>query len=281
MGKHYIPQEYLKAFKTEGRRPSIWMYDKQTREWSNAAIKRVAQQRGYFTPDVERALARIEGPGHRAMSLLRANLIITARQRDDLALYIAVLVMRVPRKRRRATELVPGILESVVTNIRSELNEARGAVGDERIEDLLTQLSDIEARYQIEPPAHVKELIENPWPSEQVLGAIDSMTWRLLKARPPLFFVTTDNPAYYFDSLGVGSQDSEMTFPISPGLALIGSFQSASSQTVEVHAVPSIVEEVNRRVISGAERFVFAYRKEDWIAALAADAMIPLNRIRW
>lgn len=50
---------------------------------------------------------------------------------------------------------------------------------------------------------------------------------------------------------------------------------------VTVQARPSLVKEANRRVASGAERFLFSHERGDWIATLANKPHPFLSRIQW
>jgi hypothetical protein len=103
------------------------MFDKQSGQWSHAAISRVAQERGYYPPDVEVALERyVEAPGHVALKALRAGTVLSPDQRDDLLVYVPVMLMRVPRKRRKGREAVPEVLESTMSRFRAEVAALRG-----------------------------------------------------------------------------------------------------------------------------------------------------------
>lgn len=43
------------------------------------------------------------------------------------------------------------------------------------------------------------------------------MAWRLVSIPKGHHLITSDNPAYFFESLGLGQGESELTFPVSPG----------------------------------------------------------------
>ncbi len=72
MGHHYIPQAYLRGFTEPGSDRFLWMYDKVTDSFSRASVKKVAQQSGFYSQEVEAELDRlIEGPAHRVLGMLR------------------------------------------------------------------------------------------------------------------------------------------------------------------------------------------------------------------
>lgn len=282
MGKHYVPQEYLRGFASSDERVAVWMFDKLRGCWSDAAIKQVAQERDYYPADVEARLRDdVEGPGHRALNALRAGQQLSAEQRGHLAYYIAVLVMRGPRKRRKATDLVPRAVESAVGNARSALEELRTDANHERIERLLQQVQQIEVKYEATAASTLQEQIESPWPSAQIVSAVAGMTWRLTTVPKDRFLITSDSPAFYFDSYGLGSDRAELTFPIDRRVALLGSYQGEAGTAASFIGKAELAKEVNRRVASGAERFIFSPKRESWIETVALKPRPYLSRIDW
>jgi hypothetical protein len=283
VGKHYVTQEYLRGFAVHGDANSVWMFDKVHRRWSCAAIDKVAQERDYFSPEVESQLAdQVESPGHRVLKRLRAPQHLEAGDRDALALYIAVMMKRVPRARRKAYELLPSVLEATVANLRGELDGALASTAPDRLATLLADLDRAVEKAREEPPPGVVEQIRTPTVSKQMFEAIERMVWRMvvrpLNTSP---FITSDNPAFYFESYGVGTPNAELTFPISPALALLGSHQGVARSTVVMTTTRDIAKEINRRVASGAERFVFSSVRARWIETLATRRNPFLSRIRW
>jgi hypothetical protein len=168
-----------------------------------------------------------------------------------------------------------------MAQFRAEIESLRHPDNTDRVSAALNLLDRLEAQYAITPPGTVEEQINSPWPSEKIAGAIGSMTWRLVTIPRDHFLITSDNPAYFFESLGLGNDDSELAFPISPALALMGSRQGRPQTVIEVTAKPVLVKEINRRLASGAERFVFAHKNASWIKAIATKRNASLNRIQW
>jgi hypothetical protein len=282
VGKHYVPQEYLRGFSADDDRSTIWQYDKRACRWSRAAITKVAQERDFYPAEVEVELERhVEGPGHRALKTLRGGAVLSPSERDELLLYIAVMLMRVPRKRRKGHESVPDVLQSTMGRFRDELAALRGAANLERVDTTLRLLDDLESKYAIEPPPEVLEQIASPWPSTNIAEAVRTMTWRLVQIPRSHYVVTGDNPAYFFESLGLGRKESELTFPISPQLVLLGNRQGNPGEALMAQASVSIAKELNRRLISGSERFVFSHKKAAWAATVALRPSPVLNRIQW
>src|ERR1700710_1065289 len=100
MGYHYVPQEYLRGFADVSAQDMIWLYDKEGSEPRLVPIEKVAQSKGYYDDDVEAELAKaIEGPANLVIRQLRHGDLISLSQRRQLALYVGVMLMRVPYRR--------------------------------------------------------------------------------------------------------------------------------------------------------------------------------------
>jgi Protein of unknown function (DUF4238) len=282
MGKHYVPQEYLRGFASSGERTHVWMFNSQDHQWSHAAIKQVAQEGDYYPPDVESRLAQeVESPGHAALAVLRRGEELSSVEREQLGYYIAVMVVRGPRKRRLGNEMAPSVLKSTVEELRANLEAVKEEHDSPRIRTLLEEAGRLENKYRADMPKTVQEQIDSPWPSNDVIAAVQGMTWRFLRVPPPLFLITGDSPAFYFDSYGLGTEHAELTFPIDKGLVLHGSHQGDVGATFYLHGTRPLVKEVNKRLASGAERFVFSPKKEDWIQTLALRTKPFFSHIEW
>lgn len=282
MGKHYVPQRYLEGFSVPGDERLIWMFDKLTLRWVPAAIKQVAQQRDYFPPEVELQLATlIEKPANRVIDALSNHQKLIDPERTILANYIAVMIMRVPRKRRKGYELVPSVLESIVEEIRDKLSAQGKNDNLANASLLLNELDRLKIKFNQDVPENVRRQILSPWPSTNVVNAIKNMTWRFVRAPSNAQFLTTDNPAFFFEGFGLAKPEAELTFPLSSDRALIASHQGEPGSTLFLQAKPALVKEINRRVASGAERFVFFHRKAAWVETLATKKQPYLSRIAW
>jgi hypothetical protein len=282
MGKHYVPQEYLRGFATDSDLTHVWLFDKKTHRWSHAAITKVAQEADYYTPEDEFRLAtEVEKPGHRALDKLRKREELSADERDDVVYYAAAFLTRVPRRRRKGRELFPQILQSNMSETRAELSRLTTDKNAGRVSAVLHQLERIERDYERKIPNAILSQLAEPWPTEAMVAAIQKMTWRLVDVPSGSFLFATDNPATFFDSYGVGSELSELTMPLSSNRALLGSYQGTPSGTVNVTAKSTVVKEINRRMASSAERFLFSPRRASWIETLATRKNPFLSRILW
>jgi len=225
-----------------------------------ANIAQVAQSRGFYSEETERILAHdVERPGNAVIRQIMSGTAISPVERLQLAIYIGVMLKRIPAKRRRATEMIPSVLAGVVANIRDQIqaltSDPRADL--ELLSKRLQELDAAEKKYALRPPPEVQEIIREPWPSERILRALFGMTWRILESSGPQYFITTDNPAFFFEAFGLGREESELCFPLSTTHALHGSWQSAERDLIYVRATQAIVREVNRRLASQGRDWPF------------------------
>ena len=106
------------------------------------------------------------------------------------------------------------------------------------------------------------------------------MNWRYVKATKDQYFLTTDNPAFFFEYYGLGTDNSELTFPVSSELAIYG-IRAPNSTTQIIKNRTQFVKEANRRLISEATRFVYYRSRAEWIASVAGKDKPYLSRIMW
>ncbi len=285
MGHHFVPQAHLRPFQVPDTPGMIWVYPREG-EARLAPIKNVAQASGFYGEEVERDLnTYVEGPANPIFDKLRRGESIDINEeRFRIAVYLATMVKRVPRSRERGEALVPGLLEETITEFRSFIMDyaaQRGATPEQR-QQWLDNLKTIEEKWRVETPSSVIEEIRKPWPSEREVAIIYGMQWRVLVAEPPEMFITSDNPAFFFESIGITKDhDGELCFPLSPNYCLHCSHQRVpGSALVFMTFDRETVREINRRVASAATSIVMAHRKESWPIKLLHKKP-DLRRINW
>ena len=283
MGNHYVPQQYLKGFESPTDPGEIWTYDKKLQQFRLIPIPRVAQEANYYDAKTEKELNElVEGPAHAVLAKLRSRSPISPDDRVRLSLYVATMMMRVPRRRRKAKELLPSVLNDTIEKVRSEI-EQLARTSDINPKIVTRRLAEVELyreKLARDPPAPVLEQIRSPWPSAGTVARVHAMTWRIVVANESARFLTSDNPAYFFEDYGLGTPEAELTFPLASDMALLASWQGQGELRV-LTARPALVKEVNRRVASGAERFVFYHERRPWVTALADNPKPLLSRIQW
>ena len=257
------------------------MYDKKLGSFTHPTIKSAAQERDFYDAKTEiRLNEKIERPANGIIDKLRGRQQIDERERVILAVYIGTMIMRVPKRRTRSLSILPKAINRVLQEVADGLlarNKDDPAVRTLTEEDIKAIRKSLIA----DPPARAIEAIREPWASENVIQHVYNMQWRIVASAGPSFFLTSDNPASHFEAIGIGRPQSELVFPIATDLALIANWQKPLASTLFGNAEQKIVKEVNRRVVHGAERFVFSSRREDWIARVANKPEPGFNRIIW
>lgn len=284
MGDHYVPQAYLRGFAAAQSADSIWVYDKVQKMFFRTNVKNVAQEKDFYGPEIEIALnSDIENPANPVLEKLRQREAITDNERYSLSVYIAVMLSRVPHRRAKVRERLPAEIESTIQRYIDTINHiaATTDIQPEIVQRRLRELEELRLKYRAEPPEPVIKQINIPRPNEKIVQLIYSMIWRfLITDRGSTRFVTTDNPAFFFESYGFGREKSELSFPISSQMCLLGNWQ-AGNGAEGLLGVPEVyVKEMNRRNTSSATRFIFYHERADWIATLAHKRLF-LSRIQW
>ena len=110
------------------------------------------------------------------------------------------------------------------------------------------------------------------------MQALLSMHWRFFFAHKGQF-LTSDNPVYFHEGIGLVNQDSELSIPFSSAVTLwasrhpgkVGSYHEAS---------PAVVKELNRRTAKNAERYVYSVQNEPWVLPFVLKNNYTVNRLR-
>src|SRR5262245_60569474 len=188
MGHHYVPQKYLKGFADPHDEDKVWQYDKLKDSWSRASIKKVAQESGYYAPDVERDLnVFYEKPGNAVLTKLRQGRPIDDEDRLRLAIYVGTMLRRVPRFRLHARELMPAALESAVSRAHERIDRvvAAGSIAPSLQEGWRQEVEVLRDRFSQQPPDELVELVRTPWPRRLIVECILAMEWRFLSTDGP------------------------------------------------------------------------------------------------
>lgn len=164
MGHHYVPQAYLRAFESTPDSGLIWMYDRRTGTGTEVPIKVIAQSPDYYEEQVERELSAVEGPAHAALGRVLQDRTITPSDRETLAYCMAVLMYRVPRRRRKGEEMIPAVLEDTIRSVQGDIDKwaASRPANDPLVERRRTEVQAIAAKYRVTPPNNVQDQLRAP-----------------------------------------------------------------------------------------------------------------------
>lgn len=260
------------------------MFDKISNLFSCLPIEKVAQEPRFYNEKTERALSnQIENPALGSLAKLRCGKPISKDDRARLSIYTASMMMRVPRRRRRALEMAPSVLEKTIAGFRKRILKWASSPDADQVlvARRFVELDIAHKKIARELPSVVISQIRSPWPRQRIVELIYAMAWRVIIADVPERFLTSDNPAFFFEGYGLGRPEAEISFPLASDAALHGSWQGSREGLSFVQARPALVNEINRRVASGAERFVFFHKRANWVVGVTKKAKPYLSRIQW
>ena len=284
MGHHFVPRHYLRFFEDPEHPGMAWVHPRCD-DPRLASIKAIAQSSGFYDPDTEIELNRlVEAPAKPALQALREGAVVSSADRHRVALYVATMLYRVPHNRKRGESLAPAALAETVTELRDELQalQSEPSVSPERIQAWFSELDAAQRKFAKGLPAEVQRLVRSPWPGPTITNIIRRMTWRVLIASPPEAFATSDNPAFFFESMGLGNPEAELILPLSPMHCLHCSHSRAGdSGLVHLPAEREVVHEFNRRTATGVTSILIANARLGWPRKMLAGRKPSLNRIRW
>jgi hypothetical protein len=282
MGDHYIPQYYLKGFAGKNKIDSIWAFRNGDPPFLTS-IRKIAQEDDFYSREIEQLLANeVEGPANKVIQRIRERQSISHADKLTLAKYMMVMWKRVPENKLRIKEKAPKIINPVVERVSRELAELR---------ELHPEKSDaIEKRYkELEEISNnkVDELLHDIWlqtispdKTAQSIDVLSQMTWRFMIADDEYYFITSDNPLFFFRWMGIGKERSEVSFPVTKNVALWATWRADINEGY-FPARSQMVKELNRRTASISTQFLYSPYPEEWINVLANKPKdkIKLNRI--
>ena len=288
MGHHYCPQRLLKNFQIPENPGYIWQHDKQRDEPVCAGIKNVAQQRDFYDAATEELLnIEVEVPGGNAIDRILAKQPLTPKEQFDLVLHVGVMLRRTPAHRLWAKEIskkiMPEALEIVREHGRALAEQAGKIRGEEWRNAWLEKVELSIEKLNGQPCEEAIERMNDPFPSQQILAVLLSMTWRIIEKSGQQHFIISDNPAVYFraEGYGLGGPETEVVMPISPTIALHGSYNTCHPSFSRMTVNDKTVREVNKRIVRDATRFVFTHERAMWLSKILKREDLGLMRIGW
>ncbi len=281
MGNHYIPQYYLRGF-CPGFGRTIWVYDKQKARKFQTQIKSIANICGLYPQELEKYLAEdIENPANQVLDKIHGREPLTPGDKITFSNYIAVMWKRVPETKNRLKKSAPEIIAGLREKFHRDLDEAvsKGLANADFAQRRKQEIDEILDRFSNEPPADIWHQVIPIERSPEITASLATMTWRFITFDEKQVFLTGDNPVFFHSNLGIGSPESELSFPISSHVTLWATRRIDLAEGY-LPGRMSFVKEMNRRIASLATRFVFQGEDEDWILPFVMKKYRRLNIIR-
>lgn len=281
MGQHYIPQYYLEGFTESPDSSNIWVYEKGNSRIFRTSTKTAANENNRWPKSVEDYLAnQIEAQANPVLDKIRSRQPISQSDKEALSDYMIVMLQRVPRGLERAKEIAPEVQDQVFENVEKEIKRLIKAYPSKKnlLQNRLQELDVLKLQYENEFPMEVWYQIIKSDAFPQIRAILPTMTWVFFVSSKKQRFLTNDNPIFFFEGLGIGKPESEITFPLSSNVTLWATW--LNSKEGYIPAKDAIVREINRRTASAATRYVYYSEEAQWVVNLANKKKFRLNKLK-
>lgn len=288
---HYVPEFFLAGFTPTGSRDDLLCVidQEQVKRW-RAKPKEVAHQRDFYRVEapglkadlVEEGLGKIEAMSAEVIRKIAESKCLPDGE-DFLTLmtFVALMASRTPRVRNVFAKPMVDMMERMgemmvstrehweqtVEDAKRNGVELKGDLSYEKMKDFIEN-----KRYTIEPSQgyHILTLFET---MKTICPLLHERNWALLVAREgtgeficsddPIGLVWTvkDVPALYGPGFGVGG--TELTLPLTKGIAVCGKFEDYASNRMEVGT--GTIAAVNSRTAMGSRCLYSASENFHWI----------------
>lgn len=281
---HYVPQCYLKQFAVSHKKtPQICVFDRIEKKVFKTGIDNVAAERDFNSINIEgvptdlfeNEMSHFES--ELAVALARINTVQSIANEDDRAYLLNLVCMtalRNPQLRetmRSAIEQTAKITMDLILESPERYSQHResmkrdgfGKAKDVSYENMKSFHESGRYRISVNTGFHVRQEIEL---FDRILPILFKRGWQLLRApKGSGGFITSDHPFCLswsdpgrrggFYGPGLGMLGTEVVFPVSPRLALLGAFEI---EDAEIEVTERLVVGVNGAVIAMAERQVYS-----------------------
>ncbi len=281
MGQHYVPQYYLEGFCDLSTPSNIWVYDRGSNQKFRTSVKTVANENNRWPKKTEEYLANhIEAPANLVLDKICERQPITQGDKDVLSAYMVTMLQRVPKGLQRAKAAAPDVIDKVFTDLRQDImtlitaHPSRESV----LQDILQKLPGLRSKYETDFPmeAWYQNITEDALPRVRVV--FPAMTWIFLTSDKGQPFLTNDNPVFFFEGIGIGKPESEITFPISSTVVLWATWRKNLEEGY-IPAKEPVIREINRRTASAATRYVYYSKEEQWVVRLVQKKNLKLRKL--
>jgi hypothetical protein len=263
MGDHYVTQGYLRAWEVERR---LWVYDREQGRGFMSRAKSVANESGLYSPELEALLA--EQYDDKAIVALRRfseGTTLSEADRDIIARFLFVQWKRVPVGKRRIMERMP-VREQETERELMGMIDAAVAIDpafEADAEAARRNVRTVFEKWGRKDRVALWHRLVTETTGPGVHEAIKSMNWVLIRVPDDSLF-TCDNPLYFDTSIGLGREQSELTFPLSPSTALWAMRRSITPAAVARQGA-KLGRQINARTAHNSARWVFAQREQPWM----------------
>lgn len=285
---HYVPQAYLRAFTDGGSKKSKFtVYDVATGDRFETIPRNVCAVRdfnrisvpGMDANAIETGMGKFESLIAPAIAKLDSTNQFEGDVRNTILNLIALLAVRHP-ERRESMRKFHAQLAKVTMDVvlgRPEMYERITAEmkSDGKMADGGPTYDEVKAffdgdKYDIEV-SNERHLQSEEAMHETVLPLLSQRNWMLYRVDPAGgHLITSDNPvsltwrnpsqvpAHYRHSPGFAMRDTEVVFPLTKNLVLIGTFDGHNGYEI---ARPKLVAAANGRIAAYCSRQIYSPKR--------------------
>jgi hypothetical protein len=279
---HFLPQCYLKSFAVPRKRntPKVRVFDRTNHRTFEAGIDNIGLERDFNRVDLEgidldafeKAISGFESDLAPALKrIIQAGTLENPDDRATLLNFIGLLFMRNPRLRERTRDFhertAKAIMSLALSTRERWESQVRQAKAAGYMKDADTDYEKMKSffekgEYNIEVSTN-RHIALEMGTFDRILPLLFERRWVIIRASPECAgFITSHHPVCLIWSeprgripIGLGLRGTEVVFPISPRLAVLGAYEIEEG---DADATPLLVAEMNGTIALFAERHVYA-----------------------
>lgn len=280
MKNHYVPQNYLKGF-SHALGNQLWAYDRKEKCNFKANVLDLAHENNFYSGKLEKKLAEeFDGPASKVLNKIRNKKELTQEDKILLSLYLLALRKRGPAGKARIHAQMSEVSLKVGHNFHAQIDQVifqEPEFGEMGLK-IKEKVNEILAKFVNNPPDGIFHDVVAIDSIPQLVAQIVQMTWKFFYSPQPMAFLTCDNPVFFFEELGIGNPNSELSVPITSEIALWATNRKDLSHEY-FPVTNSVIKELNRRTVSNSTRFVYSGVDQPWIASFVFKGAWKLNRM--
>lgn len=283
---HVIPQFYLKGFVNDST-GKIMVHDKINGNIYATNVLNCSVIQHYYSFEhedgrrddfIEKYFSKIESEASPIFEQLKlGNYSLSDEHQDLLVFFISILMFRNPKHRQsfqefqeRAARTQTAILCSSRDLMESHIRQLESKEGKKIDVDIdkLMEFGRDQSRYNIEihPNSSLKPMLEI---SLNIYNVMRKMNWIFAKANGECNFIAGDFPIGMVNPkvpagrpIGIGMQNTEVFFPISSQVCMIGSWHDMSTISIPAILSSLIIMGINESIVSSATRCFYSDKEQ-------------------
>jgi hypothetical protein len=282
---HYVSQFYLKGFsKNGGTKAKLFVYDKKQRKYFQSNPRNIASKRDFnriSTKGKENYIEDHQATMEARFASIFRNLTESKEYPNDenlsyILTFMALISLRNPKTRAIFNKFYLDIVEKLnsMTMASEEIYIDQCLQAGIKKEDIIPyekqkEFIDNKDRYtiSINQEIHIQAEHQN---IDYLSELLHKRYWYLIKSDETIGeFITSDYPVSLTSlvespkmyGVGFGMQKTEVSFPISKYLALIGVFEEYDNIDKTISATKDLVENINIRTYEFANKQIYSTKQ--------------------